>query len=85
MQSPQSTQRYRARAAREAGLADEKSRRDHKLWPRMFVLRRLFRQRDGRLRRPLVARSVFFVPFVAFVFFVVKFLALRALRSLRST
>jgi len=47
----------------------------------MFVLRRLFRQRDGRLRRPLVARSVFFVPFVAFVFFVVKFLALQSLRS----
>jgi len=33
----------------------------------------LFRQRDGRLRRPLAARSVFFVCFVTFVFFVVKF------------
>jgi len=39
-----------------------------------------FRQRDGRLRRPLVARAAF-VCFVAFVFFVVKFLGLRSLRS----
>ena len=62
------------RPAREAALADEDGRRNTNGTQnqRLRCVGR-FRQRDGWLRQPSVARSAFFVSFVSFfVAFVVK-------------